>query len=110
MSANYCLPEKTVLFGKEELSTYSDTPLGVMLMGNIATLIKNLVDLPSIKENSINLQTSISEDAVLHVDHDLASDFQKPDLPKKESLQFPQNKVSEPLLIENQVRLHVSSF
>ena len=103
MSANYCLPEETVLFGKKELSTYSDTPIGIMLMGNIATLMRNLVDLPSIKDNSINFQTSISEDAVLYVEHDVASEFQEPKVVNTESLQFPQNKVSEPSLIESVV-------
>jgi len=44
--ASYCIPENTVLFGKTP-SSFSQTPLGVMLSGSIANMMRDISDLPA---------------------------------------------------------------
>ena len=57
----YCLNERQVNFGNsvEEPSTYSMTPAGIMLMGNISTILKNLDYLPYSEE----MHSKISSDS-----------------------------------------------
>ena len=45
-NAIYCLPKKTKIFGRNILSVYSDTLLGIMLMGDVRNIINNLPFLP----------------------------------------------------------------
>ncbi|XP_068218540.1 uncharacterized protein [Palaemon carinicauda] len=54
--AAYCIPSKDVLFGKGTLSVYVDSPMGVMLVGNVQRLIDNIDFLPC---HSMSVSASI---------------------------------------------------
>jgi len=43
----FCLPEKTVVFGREKISSFSETPIGTMLMGSVVDFQSNLSFVPS---------------------------------------------------------------
>ena len=58
-SSNFCLPENNVQFGSNANSVFSETPIGVMLSGNIKTIIDNLPYLPRV---SSNCETYVSEE------------------------------------------------
>lgn len=53
MSYNYCLPEKTILFGSDPPSTFSETPSGIMIMGSIPNLERNIKCLPDCSKQKI---------------------------------------------------------
>ena len=40
--SNYCIPEQDILFGKNNHSVYSQTPIGIMLKGDIPSLLQDL--------------------------------------------------------------------
>lgn len=41
-NSNYCITETTVPFGGPVPSTYSQTEMGIMLMGTLRTMLKNI--------------------------------------------------------------------
>ena len=44
--SSYCIPESEVTFGNKNQSLYSDTPYGIMLKGDVNTLLNDLPYLP----------------------------------------------------------------
>ena len=44
---SYCIPEHTVTFGSSTPSVFGNTSLGVMLMGDMSNMLKNLLYLPA---------------------------------------------------------------
>ena len=58
MTSNYCLPEQTILFGKNNQCTYTQSPLGIMLMGDINTLLSNVKYLPRANVRDVECQTA----------------------------------------------------
>ena len=55
--SGYCVPEMDVIFGKEGLSLYSQTPLGVILKGDAHQLMKDLSSL-TVCDNELMLGSS----------------------------------------------------
>ena len=45
-NADHILPARTIVFGDKSLSSYHETPLGVMLIGSLETLKENMKFLP----------------------------------------------------------------
>ena len=46
--STYCMPDHDIVFGAEGKSVYSETPHGIILKGDIGTLLKDLHFLPSL--------------------------------------------------------------
>ena len=63
--AAHCIAGQDVLFGQGNSSMYIDSPSGIMLIGNIISLAKNLSYLPSKKKKeSSNLHTAYIPDNI----------------------------------------------
>ena len=45
-NASFFVPESNVIFGKSNLSNYSETPNGILLFGNVDNLKQNLIKIP----------------------------------------------------------------
>ncbi|XP_066947446.1 uncharacterized protein [Macrobrachium rosenbergii] len=52
--SSYCIPDSEVLFGERKMSLYSQTPLGIILKGDINQLLHDLEDLP-VNSNSYSI-------------------------------------------------------
>lgn len=61
----HCVPESSVVFGEAQKSMYSDTPLGVMLIGNIDRILTNLNKLPSTPNISYNMTSYKTDEKYL---------------------------------------------
>ena len=56
----HLLPMQSVLFGNQSMSSYGETPLGVVLIGRINQLL-NIEDLPRAEGNSVSVVTTKDE-------------------------------------------------
>lgn len=62
MTSNYCLPEQTIVFGNNNQCTYTESPLGIMIMGDICNLSNNVKYLPRANAKDVECQTVFVDD------------------------------------------------
>ena len=67
--SSYCIPDSEVIFGKKGKSVYSQTPYGIILKGDIDTLMNDLETLKPVRKARNELQTS----ALVGVDNKFCS-------------------------------------